>query len=386
MLSSNSKLKIIFLAGFLMALHLALTAYVNSSFLVSFLSEQYVGLVFTSASFASILALLLVPGLLRFLGGFRLILWSVGLSALSLLMLAIYPRVHIIIPVFIFYFALNNIIIFILDEFLEIFSEGRAIGKIRGFYLAFLSSAWVLAQIILSRTSASFNFSSLYFYAFLLIAILFLLSLFCFRNFGDPNYDKMPISKSLISFFRNKGLTRIYILNFMLQFFFSWMVIYTPIYLNTRLGFSWSEIGAVFTVMLLPFVILPFGLGRYSDKIGERKMLIFGFMVTGFSTALLFFMQTTSLWLWAFALFFTRVGASTIETMSDIYFFKHINKEEDEFVGIYRNTSSIAYIIGPLLASVVLFVAPTFNFIFLVLGIFMFSGSLLASQIKSDDI
>ncbi len=85
-------------------------------------------------------------------------------------------------------------------------------------------------------------------------------------------------------------------------------------------------------------------------------------------------------------LFATRVGAATIEVMSDVYFFKHIRPENDEFVGIYRNASPLAYVLGPLSATIFFIFLPSFNSIYLILGALMLSGVYLASTIKKDDI
>ena len=77
--------KIIYLAGFLFSLPIALMSYVNSSFLSSFIGEKLVGIIYTLGSIASILALLVVPTIFRKMGGYRFLLLLIGLDALSIL-------------------------------------------------------------------------------------------------------------------------------------------------------------------------------------------------------------------------------------------------------------------------------------------------------------
>ena len=100
----------------------------------------------------------------------------------------------------------------------------------------------------------------------------------------------------------------------------------------------------------------------------------------------LFFIKEQILWIWAIMLFATRIGAATIEVMSDAYFFKHIKSENDEFVGVYRSASPISFIIGPIIASIVFIFVPSFNFIYIILGALMLYGVYLASTIKKSDI
>jgi MFS family permease len=164
------------------------------------------------------------------------------------------------------------------------------------------------------------------------------------------------------------------------------MVIYTPIYLSIYLGFSWKEIGFIFVIMLLPFLFMPINLGKYADQIGERKIIMFGFIIAALATLSLFFITEHSIFIWAFLLFFTRVGAASIEPMNDAYFFKHIKPENEEFISVYRSASPVAYLIAPLLALVIFYFVPAFNFIFLILGALMLCGVYLASTIKKKDI
>ncbi|MFZ1019446.1 MAG: MFS transporter, partial [Minisyncoccia bacterium] len=122
------------------------------------------------------------------------------------------------------------------------------------------------------------------------------------------------------------------------------------------------------------------------DHIGERKILMFGFVIMALSTLTLFFITSSSIFIWTLMLFITRIGAAIVEPMSDTYFFKHIRPENDEFISVYRSASPVAYIVAPLLALLIFYFAPAFNFIFLILGVLMFGGVYLASKIERSDI
>lgn len=386
MFKENSKLKSIFVLGFLSSLQLAFTSFINSSFLSTFSGEKNVGLIYVLGSLISLFVFFFIPGILRKTGEYKFLLYISGLNAFSLLLLSTLKNSTLVISIFIFYFTLNHVIVFALDELLQIFSKNSLMGKMRGLFLSVVGLAWVISQALSVEILSKFSFSAMYFIAFIIMIIFFLATFWNLKNLNDPEYDKVFAWQSFKNFFMNKNLARAHKINFLLQFFYVWMIIYTPIYLSAHLNFSWKEIATIFTIMLLPFVLIQFPLGKYSDKIGERKMLMLGFFIASIATLSLFFIKRHEVWIWALFLFSTRIGAAIIEVMSDVYFFKHINTENDEFISIYRNTRSVAYILAPFVAFIIFLFTPSFNFIFLILGSLMLYGIYLSSTIEKNDI
>lgn len=378
--------KTIYTAGFLVSLPIALMLYINSSFLSSYISEELMGLTFACGSILSILALLLAPRIFRNIGGYKFLLLVIGFDLLSILLCALSDNPWIVVSAFVFSFAFNTLIVFSLDELLKIFSKNSAIGSIRGIYLAVCHVAAILSQIAFATVLGYFSFKEIYMLSFVVMLGFFLFSFFMLKKIPDPQYDNMKTLQYVKEFFRNRNLFRAYGINFLLQFFYCWMVIYTPIYLYTYVGFSWKEIGLIFAIMLLPFILIPFHIGKYGDKIGERRMLMLGFTIAAFTTLSLFFIGSDKVWLWALVLFATRIGAATIDVMSDAYFFKHIKPENEEFVGVYRSVLPLSFIIGPIAASLCLIFLPSFNFIYLILGAIMLYGIYLSSTIRKSDI
>jgi MFS family permease len=368
------------------SLPIALMAYINSSFLSSFMSEKSVGIIYALGSISAMSALLIMPKIFRKMGGYKFLLWVIGLDALSILLFAFSKNAWSAALIFIFGFTFNTLIFFSLDEILKIFSSNAITGKTRGIYLTICSLAWVMAQLASGTILGETSFRMIYFISFIITVLFLLVSYFSFSGIPDPKYDKTGAVRYIGEFFKNKNLFRAYGLSLLLQFFYCWMVIYTPIYLSLHLGFSWKEIGIIFSIMLLPFVIIPFNLGKYADKIGERKILMFGFAIASLATLTLFFIQGHQIWLWALLLFTTRIGAATIEVMNDAYFFRHIKPENEEFVGIYRSALPVAYILGPLVAFLFLIFIPSLNFIYIILGAFMLLGIYLSSTIRKSDI
>ena len=153
------------------------------------------------------------------------------------------------------------------------------------------------------------------------------------------------------------------------------MVIYTPIYLHVELGISMSKIlGIIMPIALLPFVIFPYLIGSLADKkYGEKEMMFIGFLILGIATASLTFIESNVVLVWAFALFLTRIGATFVETMAEIYFFKQIDASGTHIISFFRNMSSFSYLISPVVASAFLSLFD-YRFIFLGLGALMLVG------------
>ncbi len=378
--------KIIYLVGFLFSLPIALVSYINSSFISSFVGERFVSLFYILGSLGSILTLLFIPKIFSKLGGYKFLLLVSLLDVLTFGALAFVQNTFVVILVFIFAFSLNTSVIFSLDELLKIFSKDKSTGKIRGTYITVTNLAWVLAQLAFGTFLGIFSFRYIYLVSFLIMLTFLLVSVYNLRKIPDPNYDKKNIVKYVREFFKNKNLSQAFSFTFLLQLFYCWMVIYTPLYLSAHLSFSWKEIGIIFAVMLLPFLFMPVNLGKYADKVGERKLLMSGFAITALATLSLFFITEHTILVWASLLFITRIGAATIESMSDAYFFKHIRPENEEFVGVYRSAAPVAYIVGPLIAFGIFLFVPSFNFIYVILGTLMLYGVFLSSTIRKSDV
>jgi len=373
---------IIYLAGFLFSIPIALTSYINSSFLGTYINEYYIGFLYIISSTITIWALLKIPKLLNKIGNRKSSLYFSLATFLSLILLAFGNKSFIIIPAFIIYFIFSNILIASLDIFIEESSKKSSIGKFRGLYLMVINFAWIIAQTISGSIINKSSFKGLYIFAaifMLLVAVIFTLFL---KNFKDPKYIKMSMLKTLKTFIKNKNLKKIYLINLILKFFFAWMIIYTPIYLHEYINLGWNKIGIIFTIMLIPFVLLDYPLGKISDKIGEKKLLIWGFIISAFFTLIIPLTVEPKVWLWGLILFGTRVGAAIIEVMSESYFFKKVKAEDSEEINFFRNTNPVSYIIAPLIAIPTLLLIPSFEYLFYVLGAIMLIGLLITLRLR----
>ena len=379
----QSSIFVIYLLGFLFTLHAALPSYVTSTFLARFTSENLVGIMYTLSALLTIAVFTVVPHILRRFGNYKTIMGVLILDLLSVLGLTFVQNEFLISVFFITGFVAIAIIGFNIDIFLESFSRNATTGKIRGTFLSTANTAWIVAPLVGGIILTDGD----YWKIFLATALLLLPILFFVHNnlkkFKDPEYKHVRLRVTTKEIFHNKDIRDIFVVGFLLQFFYSWMVIYTPLYLYTHIGFSWREIGVIFSIMLLPFVLTEAPLGRLADRRwGEKEVMSVGFIVMAISTGLIAFMDTKSLALWAMLLFITRIGAAMVEIMSETYFFKKVNPSKANVISMFRTMRPWAYIISPLLATALFSVDLPIKYIFVFLAVIMFTGLHWSLELK----
>lgn len=368
--------------AFLFVIPVALTSYINSSLLEQFASPVFVSAIYVVASILSIIGMLEMPKMLTKRGSkFTTNIFAV-VAATAMFLMAFSSSSIVVIASFILYFITTSLIFTNLDIFLEDLSGGGPVGQMRGVFLTCINLAWVVAQLISGSIIAQSSFIGIYILSGLFTLLVPVVVWLFLKKFRDPVYIKISIRKTTVFFLRNKNALRIYFSNLIFKFFSAWMVIYTPIYLHEHIGLPWDKIGIIFSIMLTPYVLVGFPLGKLSDRLGEKRILQVGFLIAGAAVFMLPFASEPSIWVFASILFLSRIGAGTIEVMSDSYFFKIIDEKNIEAVSFYRSARSVAYIISPIVAIVVLSLVPEFKLIFPVLAVILFSGILLVEKIK----
>lgn len=369
--------------GFIYTLHIVLPMYSNSSFLSLFADERTVGLIYMAGAVVSILAYLISPYIIRRFGNYAtsiaLIIIQIGLfwgiiSSDSGVAIAIF---------FILQAAVVSLIGLSLDIFLEAYTDGHHVGTVRGLYTTVLNASWLIGPLLGGMLiNGSDNYRDTYIAA---LAMLFPLLYLIHRNFPrfkDPNYMHLSPWQLIKHISTNKNWVKLFGANIILQTFYAWMVIYSPIYLHNTVGFSWDEIGVIFTIMLLPFALIQYELGKLADKkYGEKEIMAIGFFVMGVATIALSLISSNNVLVWALALFTTRLGAAAAEIMMEVYFFKTVPTRDTATLGMFRITRPVSNFIAPLITGASLLFTTHGN-IFVVIGVIALLGLYPALTIK----
>ncbi len=378
-----SKINRMYVLSFLFTLHISLSAYVNSTFLINFISEKYVGLLYTAGSLVTLIVLAKSAGILKNLGNRKLVIWLLIVNMISLVGLITSTNPYIIGPSFVGFITTNVLVFFCIDIFIEHFGDPKTIGKIRGLYLTITSIAWMISPLITGFLVTKGGYTLIYMVALLTTLLASFVLILSVKKFKDRTYIKTPFIQAYKYLKTNPHMLAVTLINFILQFFFAWMIVYTPIYLNKHIGFGWDQIGVIFTFMLAPFVILGLPVGLLIDKyhVKKRNLLFIGLLIMSLATYSITQTTTLDLKVWALILFFTRVGASIVETTSEIYFFTHVKEEEAYLLGIFRDMTPLAYVIAPILGSLVFTFLP-FKSLFIILSILVLLGIYYVTKLK----
>lgn len=379
---------ILFLAILLLSFHTYFIYFINSTYLESHVGTEKVSFIYALGAILNIIAYLSIPSLLRKYGNFRLTYLLTTGTFILLLGLALISWTPAVIALFILYMMISPIIVYCVDIFLEKYSSAEEMGSIRGIYLTVVSLPAIIAPFIsglILTGSGDPTYWKIYLIASAFLIPFLIIIASNFKKFEDPYYPRLHIKEVLHKFYHNKNIFDVFLDNFLLQLFYGWFVIYIPLYLREYIGFEWSEIGLMFSIMLLPFLLLQIPVGRIADQRQDEKyLLMFGFIIMAGTTLVIPFITEASFVLWTSLLFTSRIGASIVEVSSESYFFKHVHVSNTGFISLYRLTRSLPFIVTPLVSALLLII--DLRFTFLVLGIVMLLGVRYAISIKPDGL
>lgn len=375
------ELRPIFLASFLFSVHLALLSYLNSTVLALHGGPVQTTIAYTLSSALSLILLIGAGNVVRKIGSSRFLISVLSCSALLLLALGTVAAEHWFVTVFVVYFALNSVTWYAADLVIEHYSRVSVTGNIRGLYLTFNNAGWVLAPMAASLIATEVGFSGTYIAGAIVVFLAAILVQTTKKIPVDTHLPKISFTESFRTLTLHPYARRIVVLYFIIQFFFAWMVLYMTPYL-TSLGFGLGTIGIILSVMLLPFVLLQYWVGKIADKYhNEQLLLIVGFGIAGIATLFLAAPIPPSAAVFAGILFMTRVGASIVEVAAESAFFKSVTEHDTALISTLRMTLPLAYIIAPVVgAAVLIFVSVPM--LYFILGLLLLCATIYTFRLK----
>lgn len=364
----------IFISSVFLSLHFGAILYVNSSLLGGFFEPDVVSLLFLAGALGNIFIFLFAPRLIEKLGKRPLLIFFLAVTAITTYGLALATGRLSVALFFVIYASFFSMSFYCLDIFLEELSKDSWTGEIRGVYLTFYNLGIASGPLILAWLSPADALKPVYLAATLLLIPPILLAIFFFRS-RRPGWHGLH-RRALLPFgawWRAKSVRRVTIARGALEFFFTFMTIYTPLYLHGVLGFEWRVIGVMFAIMLLPFVLFQWPVGELADRfVGEKEFMITGFLIMGATLVFMPYLGATAA-VWTTVLFLSRVGASLVEITTESFFFKHVDADDTGFLSIFRLTRPASIVLGAAVGALALNLF-SFEKIFFVLAVVVFFG------------
>lgn len=363
---NKQKIRLVSIISFLIGFLDAFFIYVLSTYFSEISGSANVGIFYFFAYVGVFISLFYLQPLIRNIGRARALYLFLGVSICAAAVLASTSILFLSVTAALVLIVATNVTWVALDILLESFSQDQVSGSIRGLYLTIMNAGLLAAPFLSLKMLAVFSYGGIFLTLVIGYTIVFIIALLGFRTDNGVFQQKLQFGSTLKKMLVERNLFHIYHVSFALEFFYALMIIYTPIYLRS-LNFSWEDIGIIFTVMLIPFVLFQYPLGVLADRyLGEKEMLFVSIAIAALSTFILPFLGAGSIAIWAGALFMTRVGIAGIEILRDSYFYKQIDGDDMNVIAFFRTTRPVANIVAALVSAVFLMFFPLSSIFFVV--------------------
>ncbi|MFZ2310055.1 MAG: MFS transporter [Patescibacteria group bacterium] len=361
--------------AFFLALASALPAYIQSSYLGSYIGLSAITWFFIISNVVSFFTILVFPKFIKKFDSY----FSAGIVSvifiLSLLGMGVTSNIILLLIAFIAMQVSMGLIWINMDLFVESFSKNATTGQTRTIYFTIINLAWIASPSLSAYVMQLSDYRLVYFVAALILAPFLATFIFTARDIKHKiSNQKNKISVTAIKMLKSKNLRGVFILALLLNLFYNSAVIFIPIYLNKIIGFSWHDLGWMFSLMLIPFILVEIPAGIIADKyLGEKELFYFGFTIIIVCLSLFSLLDSHNPWLWATILFLSRVGAALVEAMSETYFFKNVGAKDINKINLFRCSIPMGRIIGSLLSLLMLIILPL-RYLFVFTAIIMLSS------------
>ena len=351
-----------FVVGFLDAFFL----YVLSSYFASLSGEDLVGGFYLVVYIGVLVFLMYLQPILLRLGSVQLLLLFYTILIGCSFYLSLSGPTWMGALVLLLFLVVNNLMGPITDIILEDFSSDQVSGRIRGLYLTILNAGLLFAPFVSTRTLSQYGYEGIFTVLTVGYALILIGAIIGLRSHRTYSKERISFLTTLKKVIQRKNLLFIYAVSWALEFFYVVMVVYSPILLRSY-GYSWTDIGFIFTIMLIPFVLIQYPLGVLADKkLGEKELLFVSLVLMAVTTAGVAVSGERSLVFWAILLFATRVGAAGLEILRDSYFYKQITRRDADIIAFFRTARPTANIFAAVVGLFFLSLFPLSGLFFLV--------------------
>lgn len=364
---------ILFVGNFFFSMLSALSAYILLPYLSTLMSAIYTGLVVAAGGLAALIFFPLMPRLAARYGAQQLSLIFALVEMIALFVLAAAPGAFASILLIIIMVALQPFLSYELDLLLEAVGDSASsTGRVRAVFLTAWNMGSFVAPLLIGALLANSNAYGRVFLAAGAAMVPFLV-LLAARHLPHGEMMNPPRMRDTLScILCNRDLVAVSAGHLILWLFYVWAPLYVPIYLHNVLGFSWADLGWIFSIMLIPYVLIEYPAGWVADKyLGDKEMMFVGFFIAGGALASISLLSSSSsLLLILCILLVSRAGAALVESMTAGHFFRRVSERDVNSVSIFRGVWPLAYVIAPVIGSTILYFG-NYQTLFIITGGFV---------------
>jgi MFS family permease len=377
---------ILSVGNFFFSIFSTLVTFILLPYLSTFMPSAYTGFVLAGSAIGAIVVFPFLPKLVQRYGAQQIALTLALLEMVVLFALAEASGIIASVLLIAVTIAVQPFLAYQFDLLIEAtFTDSNATGRVYSLFRTAWNTAALAAPLLLGALLAN---SDSYGRIFLACAAMLapLVILFTIRKLpASPAPQLTRMGDTLRTIFHNRDLSAVMVGNLLLYLFLVWMPLYTPVYLHNVLGVSWTNLGWIFAIMLIPYVVVEYPAGWIADRyLGDKEMMFVGFIIAGAGLAALAWLTpTSSLLTILLILTGSRVGAALVESMVNAHFFRRISKRDVNSVSVYRSVWPLSYLIAPLVGSVLL-VYGSYSTFFISTGAFIIVAGVTATLLIKD--
>ena len=379
--------RIILSAGnFFFSIFSALVTFILLPYLSLFMPVAYTGFVLAGSAFAATIVFPFLPRIVERFGAQYIALVLAFGEMIVLLALAAAPGAITAILLISITIAMQPFLSYEFDVLVEAtITDTNTTGRVRALFRTAWSIASLAAPLLLGALLTDSDSYGRIFIAAAAVLVPIVVLLSIKRLPEGPPPELYEIYGTLVHIAKHRDLAAVTFANLLLYLFYVWVPLYTPAYLHSVLGISWSDLGWMFSLMLVPYVLIEYPAGWIADRwLGDKELMLAGFLIAGGAAmSLSLLTPTTSLTLILILLIASRVGAALIESMVDAHFFRRISKRDINSVSVFRSVWPLSLIIGPIAGSVLL-INGTYSSFFLITGGFITIAGVITTLLIKD--
>lgn len=366
-----------FLVGFLDAFLL----YIISSYFAALSGEGLVGGFYLVVYIVVLLGLMYLQPLLHRFGSVRLLLFFYSVLIICSVYLSLVGLYWVGAAVLLLFLISSNLIGPVTDIILEDFSSDQLSGRIRGLYLTILNAGLLLAPFVSTWVLSQYGYSGVFSVITAGYALVLVVAMVGLRSHRVYSHQRIRFIDTLRKVIQRPNLLAIYAISWILEFFYVVMIVYSPLLLLSY-GYTWTDIGFIFTIMLIPFVLIQYPLGLMADKrFGEKELLFACLVLMAITSLLVAWAGRETVLFWSILLFTTRIGAAGIEVLRDSYFYKQITSADADIVAFFRTSRPTANIFAALIGVFFLAIFPSAG-LFLLVGALATAGCFIVFLLR----